>query len=453
MQGVTDIRSRLARLPRVWRRPHPDEVLPAPVLARIDKREWSSELLMRIVQLGIVATFGVLYFLSPRTDAETSFSLVPAALALYLVLTLIGIAWSWRMKVPDWAAVLSIIFDIGLLMVLIWSFHWQYGQPPSFYLKAPSFLYVFIFIALRALRFDPKFVLLAGVATILAWSAMVLFVLATDETGSVVTRDYVRYLTSNALLIGAEVDKLISVAVVTGILYVTLLRGRALLVQAASERIAATNLSRFFDASVAARIRRAEDLSAQGVRREAAVLFVDLRNFTQLTAQLEPQAVIEVLNEYQRRVGAIVHDHGGVIDKFIGDGIMATFGAAETSSAYAANALRTVDAIMTDSSHWPSEMGPLGRLPPQAVAAAVAAGPVIFGTIGGDSRLELTVIGPAVNLAAKLEKLNKAVKSRALATVEAYRLATRQGYEPGRPTRSIEQCMDGANQHLVLLHR
>ncbi len=112
---------------------------------------------MRIIQLGIVSAFGVLYFVSPRTDAGAGFSLVPYVLTVYLALTLIGLVWSWRRRLPDWAEYGSIFFDISLLMLLMWSFHRQYGQPASFYLKAPTFLYLFIFIALRALRFDPKF--------------------------------------------------------------------------------------------------------------------------------------------------------------------------------------------------------------------------------------------------------------------------------------------------------
>lgn len=409
---------------------------------------------MRLTQLGIVTAFGILYFVSPRTDAGASFSLVPSALVVYLVLTLIGLVWSWRVRPPDWAAYGSILLDIGLLMVLMWSFHRQYDQPASFYLKAPTFLYVFIFIALRALRFDPKFVLVTGFTVIAAWTIMVGIVLISDESGAVVTRDYVRYLTGNALLVGAEVDKLISVALVTGILYVTLRRGRTLLVQAASQRIAAANLSRFFDESVASKIRVADDLTSEGVRREAAVLFVDLREFTKLAARLEAQEVMRILGDYQRRVIPMIRAHGGVIDKFLGDGIMATFGAAESNATYAADALRAVDAIITDSNSWQSEKGALGCLPPRSVAAAVAAGAVVFGTVGDESRLELTVIGPAVNLASKLEKVNKIVRTRALTTDEAFAIATAQGYSRAKPPGLIEANIDGLEgpRRVVVLH-
>jgi len=143
------------------------------VVKNIREQEWSSEILMRIVQLVIVVAFGILYFVAPKPHATTTSSLVPAALAIYLALTLFSLFWSLRRELPDWAAYGSIAVDIGLLMVLIWTFHRQYDQPPSFYLKAPTFLYVFIFITLRALRFRPSFVVVAGLATMLAWTVMV----------------------------------------------------------------------------------------------------------------------------------------------------------------------------------------------------------------------------------------------------------------------------------------
>ena len=75
---------------------------------------------------------------------------------------MIRLIGSHRGQLPDWLLMVSVIMDMGLLMVLIWSFHIQYMQPASFYLKTPNMVYVFIFISPRALRFEPRFILLAG---------------------------------------------------------------------------------------------------------------------------------------------------------------------------------------------------------------------------------------------------------------------------------------------------
>ena len=228
--------------------------LPARVTEAIQRQDNSSEVLVKVIQLTVVCIMGVLYLLSPKTHAGTQFAPVPYALATYLVANTIGLIWALRRGLPDWAVYVSIVFDMALLMVLIWSFHIQYGQPASFYLKAPTLLYIFIFIALRALRFETKFVLAAGFIGAAGWLAMVLYVTLADPVDAMITRNYVTYLTTNSVLLGAEFDKIISILLVTGILALALKRAHSLLVRAVAEQTAAQDLSRFFDESVATQI-------------------------------------------------------------------------------------------------------------------------------------------------------------------------------------------------------
>jgi adenylate cyclase len=429
--------------------------LPAHVLEAVRRQDRSSEVLIKVLQLFVLALFGLLYFASPRTDAGTAFTPVPYVLALYLALTLFGLAWVLSRELPNWAVDASILFDVGLLLALIWSFHIQYGQPASFYLKVPTFLYVFIFIALRALRFQSRFVLVAGLVAMGGWAAMVAYVVVADARSTMVTRNYVEYLTSNSLLVGAEIDKIVSILIVTLILWIVLRRARTLLLTAVQEGFAAQSLSRYFDEPVASQIRGVTDTKAfaEGTKRDAAVLFVDIRNFTKLTARLEPGEVIAIVAEYLARVVPRIQAHGGTIDKFLGDGIMATFGAATESGTYAADALRAVDDIMDDAATWPGN-STLGRLQSPPIGAAVAAGPVIFGTVGAGRRLEVTVIGATVNLAAKLEKHNKAVGCRALTTRNTLDTALAQGYRPkARPEDVTSMVTEGEEAlPLALLH-
>ena len=130
---------------------------------------------------------------------------------------------------PAWFLTLSVAADLTLLMMLIWSLHIQYDQPASFYLKAPTLLYVFIFIALRALRFEARFVLLTGLFFALAWLALVFYVVSIDPQDNMITGDYAAYMTSNTILLGAVFDKVISILMVTGILCVALVKARKLL--------------------------------------------------------------------------------------------------------------------------------------------------------------------------------------------------------------------------------
>ena len=433
-------------------RPAPMSDLPARVIAQIRAREDEAEVLVRILQLIIVSIFASLYIVSPKpVGGMMMMAFTPAAIGLYLGATVFGLVWSLRARLPDWAVYWSSIMDMGLLFAMIWSFHLQYHQPAAFYLKAPTLLYVFIFIALRALRFQARFVIAAGLAGALGWIGMVIYAVAIEPGQSVITRDYVAYLTGNLVLIGGEIDKVVSILMVTAILAVALLRARRSVVQAAAEGAAAQDLSRFFDASVASKIRASGDETAlgRGVIRTVAILNVDLRGFTRLAATLPAPEVMAILAEYQARFVAIIRAHGGAIDKFLGDGIMATFGAVETDEAAAACALAALEDIAAESKTWLAEREAAG-LPPLITNAAVAAGPTVCGVVGHGSRLEYTVIGPSVNLSAKLEKYNKTLGTMALTNAETLALAEPAGFTPKTPPRMVECEVDGiAGRHCL----
>lgn len=425
-------------------------LLPARVQATIREHEDRAERLIGWIQLVVVLTFATLYFLSPKTfAAHHTFEPVPWAIGAYLLFTGLRLFLAYRTSLPGWFLVLSIVSDMALLFGLIWSFHLQYEQPPSFYLKAPTLLYVFIFIALRALRSRAAYVFLAGVIAALGWVALMLYAVSVDPRDSMITRDYVQYLTSNSVLLGAEFDKIASILAVTAILGVTLLLGRRLLERAVIEGLAKQDLSRFFDPEVAARITAAghELAAGHGEARDAAILNLDIRGFTALARDLAPDMVARLLTEYQAAMVPIIQRHGGTIDKFLGDGIMASFGAALPSGTYAADALRALSEALDAARAWAEAAGM--KL---VVNGAVATGRVVFGAVGDANRLEYTVIGDAVNLSAKLEKHNKALGTKGLATAAAVELARQQGYRPDAAPRRIEAAeIDGVAQAIDLV--
>ncbi|MCC0016251.1 MAG: adenylate/guanylate cyclase domain-containing protein [Rhodobiaceae bacterium] len=426
--------------------------LPQRVQRAIDSHDARSEVLVRMLQLAVVAVFGALYALSPKTDAGTAFSPVPYVLAAYAVFTIAGLALAVRYKLPDFVVYAMTFVDIGLLMAMIWSFHIQYQQPPSFYLKAPTLLYVFIFIALRALRFQARFVVAAGIAAILGWATLVGYAVVIGAEHMMVTRNFVTYMTTNSILIGAEFDKIITILSVTLILALAVRRGRGLLIEAVSEQMAARELSRFFDPGVAGHIRDAEsEISAgEGVTRNAAVLNIDIRGFTSLAAKMDPSHVVRVLSVYHDRIVPIVRHNGGTIDKFMGDGIMASFGTSADDTPFAANALRAIDEIVEEIARWKLESGDKGGFDPATINMAVASGEIVFGAVGSNERLEFTVIGPAVNLSAKLEKFNKELGSTALATAELLQVARRQGYSSERAIEQRDVAVPGTSGSIAI---
>jgi len=428
--------------------------LPQRITQVISKQEDSSEILVKIIQLFVVTVFGILYLVTPKTDADTQFSPVPYAILSYLAINLLMLFWAIKRSLPNLAVYASIIIDTALLMILIWSFHIQYEQPPAFYLKAPTLLYIFIFIALRALRFQARFVVAAGFAAAIGWLMMILYVVSVNPENTMITRNYVEYMTSNSILLGGEFDKILSMLLVTAVLALALNRAHNLLVSAVTEQTAAQDLSRFFDDTVVTKIRDADQQIApgEGKNREASILNIDIRSFTIMAAKMDAGEVMRILTEYQKRIVPLIQQHGGTIDKFMGDGIMATFGATNPSKTHAADSMRTIDDIMAELETWKTNPE-LAALAPLTVNVAIATGPVSFGAVGDEHRLEYTVIGAAVNLSAKLEKLNKVLQTSAIIDKMTYDTAVLQGYSPLAAPIITSHAVEGTDEMHELITR
>lgn len=422
----------------------PEGDLPLRVRREVARQEAASERLIGIVQLGVIIFFAILYALAPRAEGTMGFNFVPIAFSCYLVFTLIRIYVSFKTILPVWYLVLSIMADVALLVGLIFSFHIQYAQHPTFYLKAPTLMYLFLFIALRALRFDPRYVILTGVFGALGWLGLVFYALTYQGGSTLITRNYIEYLTGEAVLIGAELDKLIIILSVTALLALSIFRARRTFFSAIRQKNAVKDLSRFFTPEVASSIVESESKlkAGTGEIRDVAVLLVDIRSFTKTAAKLPPETTMRVLSLYQKKAAKAILGEGGKIDKFLGDGILATFGAVSDTETYAADALRAgvelahileEESADLEAAGWPMKF---------EIGVGVAAGPVSVGIVGVRDRLEFTVIGDAVNRAAKLEAANKVQGTRFLTDGATYSMALRQGYK-GNMLDLKSECVAG----------
>jgi len=404
--------------------------LPARVLRALHAERDRGEILTSWVQAGLLGVFASLYILAPSTSpVDVLMRPVPWALTFYALFTALRLHLAHRGRLGPAMRAASVVVDMALLTFTIWSFHLEYGQPAAFYLKAPTFTYFFIFIALRALSFSPGHVLLAGASAAAGWIVLLGYALAEPAGMGLVTRDYVAYMTSARILIGGEVDKVISILLVSVLLALAVGRTQKLLERAVTEQAASTQLARFFSPDVAERLIKADELlrPGEGESREAAVMFIDLRGFTKLAATLEPRALIALLHEYQQVAVPIIQRHNGSITTYLGDGIMVTFGATRPGASYAADALRCAEELLDGLSRWG---GP-------AVGIGVEIGTVVCGCIGQEGRLEYAVIGDPVNRAAKIQNHTKAEGVRALTTLSARDRAVAQGYAPRRAQRLL----------------
>lgn len=398
---------------RHWLSTGPDAArLPPRVQGAIRQQQESSEVLIGWIQLGVVAAFAVLYTVAPKTfTEEAEFAPVPWALAAYFLFTVLRLVLAHRGRLPDWMLYLSVVVDMFLLLGLIWSFHLQYKQPASFYLKAPTLLYVFIFIALRALRFQARFVIVAGVVAAIGWLIMVAYVITVDPQDAMITRDYVEYMTSNSVLLGAEFDKIISILMVTAIIAFALARASRLLIQSVVDSSTAQDLSRFVPTEVVRQVKSSEQRveAGQGEVGQATIFFTDIEGFTSISETLSPEQLIATLNEYFTVVVEPIERYGGVINQFQGDAILATFNLPEPHPDHAANAVHAALEIQRvlknrtfgDGITLNSRIG-------------INTGTCVGGLVGTGNRLSYTVHGDDVNLAARLEQLNKEYGTRVI---------------------------------------
>ncbi len=149
-----------------------------------------------------------------------------------------------------------------------------------------------------------------------------------------------------------------------------------------------------------------QELDSAGVEKALAVMFLDLRDFTQLSQSRLAYDVVFILNEFFAAAGSAIHTHGGWIDKFLGDGLLAVFGQHHGVETGCRQALRAARAIDLALDHVNAKLGiEIGR--PLRVGMGIHAGPLLLGRIGYGEAVDMTVVGNAVNVASRLESVAK----------------------------------------------
>ncbi|MDR1212263.1 MAG: adenylate/guanylate cyclase domain-containing protein [Spirochaetaceae bacterium] len=192
------------------------------------------------------------------------------------------------------------------------------------------------------------------------------------------------------------------------------------------------NFEKFTNKTIAVLARKGR-LETGGTDRNATIFFSDIRSFTAISEKLRPEEVVEFLNDYMDRMVACILVTGGVIDKFIGDAVMAHWGAVETPGQDCSPALNTQEqhalggvraALLMRASLRSFNEGRGGEKKPVIrMGCALNSGHVVAGQIGSEEKIEYTVIGDAVSLANRTEGLNKTFGTEILITENTWRLA------------------------------
>jgi adenylate cyclase len=197
---------------------------------------------------------------------------------------------------------------------------------------------------------------------------------------------------------------------------------RRLVAAAVREQEVRSRLQRYFSPAVAQAIIEEGEGRPQGDRSEITVLVADIRGFTALAAAHPPDLVVQWLDAFFARSVEVIFRHGGTLDKFLGDGVLAWFGAPLSQADHAARAVRCALELAAVIDTWNAERARLGQ-PVLRVGLGVHSGEAIVGDIGPAIRREYTAIGDTVNVAARLEGLTKDVGVALLVSESARRAA------------------------------
>lgn len=186
------------------------------------------------------------------------------------------------------------------------------------------------------------------------------------------------------------------------------------------------DLGRYLPAPIVEKIvRREQDMALGGKRQTITVVFADVVAFTPLTETLPPEAIVSLLNELFTVLTEVVFRHGGTVDKFIGDCVMALFGAPEPQLDHAQAAVRAAEDMLSfvesANTRWEDQFGTQIQ-----IAIGIHSGLAIIGNIGSSRRMEYTAIGDVVNTAARLETL---AQPRQILVTDAVRLQAGPAFE------------------------
>lgn len=330
--------------------------------------------------------------------------------------------------------------------------------PLAMQYRFDSFIYFFVFLSTATMAYSWRTVAAMGFWTSALWAIGVGWVYLQPQTHAALS-ERVRaavgadvrlfdIIDPSSIGFGARFQQIVVFLIVAMTLALAARRANALLISHAGIERERANLARYFSPNVVEQLSKNDDPLKQVRTQNVAVLFADIVDFTAYADGRSPMEVIGTLRQFHERMEREVFRHAGTLDKYLGDGLMATFGTPFTSDSDAGNALRCGQAMIGSIDELNRERKSRNE-PPIRVSIGLHYGQVVLGDIGLN-RLEFAVIGTAVNAASRLENLTREYGCALVASdelVQRARAETGSSSEdflhlvkkPSRTIRGLEQ--------------
>ncbi len=291
--------------------------------------------------------------------------------------------------------------------------------PSQLVLRGGTFVHFFVLLAGLTYIYQARLVLWGGIAASVAWMGGIFVLLAQPETVWRAVRDddlegFLRDSASPFFVnLNPRVQEVIVFLIVAGLLALAVKRSRTITLRQVNLAQEKTNLARYFPAKTVELLASKTNVLSRPREHNAAVLFTDLVGFTTWSQQHTPAETIALLREVQGLITTIIFRHDGTLDKFMGDGLMATFGTPEPTDRDATNALAAaIEISKTFEELRLSKTAGKGRNLKLAVGSHY--GPIVLGDVGTEDRLEFAVLGDSVNIASRLEQATRQVDCKCL---------------------------------------
>ncbi|MCR9136364.1 MAG: adenylate/guanylate cyclase domain-containing protein [Alphaproteobacteria bacterium] len=319
--------------------------------------------------------------------------------------------------------------------------------PSAFNYRFDNFIFFFLFLALGTLAYSWRTVWAMGFWIGALWIIGLVGVYFFGHSMPGLTEgsdrlyagsELLRWgLDPNGLQISERVEEVVVVVMVGIILGLKGARSNRLLMEQASIAAERANLSRYFPSSLVDTLASKQHDIGAVRNQEVAVLFTDIVGFTQFAERTTPEGVMNLLRTYHSLVEAAVFQNGGTLDKYLGDGAMATFGTPEAGPDDAQNALDAARQILSETDKLNAQREQ-DDLEPVRVSVGVHFGTVTLGDVGSARRLEFTVIGDTVNVASRLEAMSRELDCKCVVSDELMKRAIGESSDRGEQIDGFE---------------